>query len=453
MPERRHRLLLLNPPAPQPVFRDCYCSGISKGTFFIHPLDLQIQSGFFPEADFQLAFIDAVFERLQPFEVLKAVRLFKPDTILSLVGHAFFDSDAAFLRQLKTVWPSAGLYLSGDSVRFTPAEVFARLAEIDGLLKDFGTPDLLNHIKGEDSPGVITPNSSQMQGDGNLKRFKHPLPQNEMIDRYAYRLPFFKSPRFYSIATSFGCPFSCLYCNTHLLGYRTRPIDQVIAELYFASGHGFKSLYVRDATFLYDKERTLRLFREWEQTGLQFEWICFSRPDLIDDEVAELAAGLGCSMMMVGVESYDENCLNAVSRNIKPGDIIKAFKTLRKFGIRSAAQVIVGLHSANPHANEKLAAYQSRLEDFLKDIKPDYVSLNIYQPRPGVPTTGRILARLESDTARHLALADRLNKHFYFRPGVFFKQLATVRSFPQLALQARIAAGLFFNHKGGNNYG
>ncbi len=446
MPEHRHRLLLLNPPAPQPVFRDCYCSGISKGSFYVHPLDLQIQSGFFPEADFQLEFIDAVFERLKPSEVFKRIKLFKPDSILSLVGHAFFDSDAAFLRQLRTVMPSAKLYLSGDIVRFTPAEVFERLPESDGLLTDFGTPDLLNHIRGEDSPGVLTQNSSKKQGGKNLKRFRHPLPQDELINRYSYRLPFFKSPRYYSIATSFGCPFSCLYCNTHLLGYRTRPIDQVVEELYFASGLGFRSLYVRDATFLYDKERTLKLFREWKRTDLKFQWICFTRPDLIDAEVAEVAAGLGCCMMMVGVESYDENCLNAVSRNIKPSDMIKAFKTLRKFGIRSAAQVIVGLHNANQHSNQKLVEYQRRLEDFLKDIDPDYVSLNIYQPRPGVPTANRILEQLESGTERHLALADRINKHFYFRPGAFFKQLATIRSFPQLALQSKIAASLFFNH-------
>ena len=445
MPEHRHRLLLLNPPAPQPVFRDCYCSGISKGSFFIHPLDLQIQSGFFPEVDFQLEFIDAVFERLKPPEVLKRIKAFNPDSILSLVGHAFFDCDAAFLLQVRTVLPSAKLYLSGDIVRFSPDEVFEWLPEIDGLLTDFGMPDLLNHIRGEDSPGVLTQNSSKKQGGRNLKRFRHPLPQGEVINRYSYRLPFFKSPRYYSIATSFGCPFDCLYCNTHLLGYRTRPIDQVVEELYFASGHGFRSLYLRDATFLYDKKKTMRLFREWERTELQFQWICFTRPDLIDDDVAEFAAGLGCCMMMVGVESYEENCLNAVSRNIKQSDIINAFKTLRKFGIRSTAQVIVGLHDTNQHPSEKLSNYQRRLEDFLKNIDPDYVSLNIYQPRPGVPTANRVLAQLESGTARHQALANRINKHFYFRPNAFFRQLTTIRSFPQLALQAKIAASLFFN--------
>ena len=446
MPQPKHRLLLLNPPAPRPVFRDCYCSGISKGSFFIHPLDLQIQSGFFSDEDFRLVFIDAVFERLKPAEVFNRIKLFEPDSILALVGHALFDSDIRFLNQLKSIQLSVKLYLSGDSARFTPERMFAKIPAIDGLLMDFGTPGLLNHLKGEDSLHVITPDGGQPQGEANLDRFRYPLPQAAVINRYAYRLPFFKSPRYYSMAMSFGCPFSCLYCNTHLLGYRTRPVDEVVEELYFAAGHGYKSLYVRDATFLFDKERTLRLFRRWEQTGLRLEWVCFTRPDLIDAEVAEAAAGLGCSMMMVGVESYDEKCLSTVSRNIKSGDVIKAFKTLRKFGIRSAAQVIVGLHNANPHSAEKPNEYLRRLEDFLKAIDPDYVSLNIYQPRPGIPAGNRILEQLASGSAQYQNLADRINRDFYFRPGAILRQLCRVRSFPQLALQARIAFGLFFNH-------
>jgi radical SAM superfamily enzyme YgiQ (UPF0313 family) len=445
MPGLRHRLLLLNPPAPQPVFRDCYCSGISKGPFFIQPLDLQIQSGFFPQADFQLEFIDAVFEKLKPSAALKRISAFKPDSILSLVGHAFFDSDATFLRQVRAALPSARIYLSGDIARFTPDAVFDRLAGINGLLTDFGTPDLLACIRGEGSAGVLTKNRIKTPDGVNLQRFSHPLPQSEVISRYAYRLPFFKSPRFYSIATSFGCPFGCLYCNTHLLGYRTRPVDQIVEELHFAWQQGFKSLYVRDATFLYDKERTVKLFREWKRTGLQFQWICFTRPDLIDEDVAEYAAGLGCCMMMVGVESYDENCLKTVSRNIRLSDIINAFKTLRKFGIRSAAQVIVGLHDTGQHCPEKLLDYRKMLEDFLKEIDPDYVSLNIYQPRPGVPTAHRLLAQLETDIERHQALAEHINRRFYFQAGAFFRQLTTIRSVQQIALQAKIAAGIFLN--------
>ena len=445
MPQPRHRLLLLNPPAPRPVFRDCYCSGISKGPFCIHPLDLQIQSGFFSEADFQLAFVDAVFERLKPAEVFKQIKAFKPDCILALVGHAIFKTDAAFLIRIKTILPSVKLYLSGDSVRFTPHQVFEALPEIDGLLMDFGTPDVLNHINGEASPQVLTPVGGQGLG-ANLNRLCYPLPPEAVINRYAYRLPFFKSPRYYSIATSFGCPFGCLYCNTHLLGYRTRPIDEVIEELYFAAGHGYKSLYVRDATFLFDKERTLKLFRRWEQTGQRFEWICFTRPDLIDEEIVAAAARLGCRMMMVGVESYDECCLNALARNIKAGDIINAFKTLRKYGIRSAAQIIVGLHNSKAQWKEKRSEYANRLEIFFKTIKPDYISLNVYQTRPGVPEDDPFLEQLASGSKANLELADRLNKHFYFRPGALFKQLVGIRSLPQLALQAKIAAGIFFNH-------
>jgi hypothetical protein len=78
-------------------------------------------------------------------------------------------------------------------------------------------------------------------------------------------------------------------------------------------------------------------------------------------------------------------------------------------------------------------------------IDPDFVSLNIYQPCFDVPTANRVLAQLQSGTERHQALADRINKRFYFRAGALFRQLTTIRSMPQLALQAKIAAGLFIS--------
>jgi radical SAM superfamily enzyme YgiQ (UPF0313 family) len=432
----------LNPPASRAVFRDCYCSGASKGSIYIHPLDLQIQSGFFDDEDFKLEFIDAVFERLRPAEALKRIEAFLPDSILSLVGHACFDSDAAFLHRVKTALPATRLYLSGDIARFSPAEVFERLPYIDGILTDFGTPDLVNHIRGVASPRVLTRTGTKLPAGSVLKAFNYPHPQGRVINRYAYRLPFFKSPRYYSIATGFGCPFSCLYCNTHLLGYRTRAVEQVVEELHFASGHGFRSLYVRDATFLYDKERTMRLFREWERTGLQFQWICFTRPDLIDEELAEFAARLGCCLMMVGVESYDEDCLNAVSRSIKTGDIVNAFRTLRKFGIRSAAQIIVGLHDFNHDPGQDSRDYQKRIKNFLKILDPDFVSLNSFLPRPGIPDSRPILAQLQSIAGQYREVAKSINKSFYFRPRSIYRQLTAVRSLRQFLLQANIAAGL-----------
>ncbi len=434
---RKNKLLLLNPPSVQPVFRDCYCSGPSKGRFFIHPLDLQIQSGFFSQGEFQLEFIDAVYERLRPAETLEKIRLFEPDTVFSLVGEAFLEDDATFFYQLKSAFPRIRLFLSGDTARFTPEKLFRNISEADGLLMDFGSPGLLSYLEGGIYSGLRLRGENKKSENNSIKYFEYPHPWKGFAEKYSYQLPFFREPCYYSIAGSFGCPYNCIYCNAHLLGYRTRKIDDFIDELYFASALGFKSLYIRDATFMVDKERTFRLFDTWEKTGLRFQWICFTRPDLLDEELVARASRLGCCLMMLGVESFDENWLRNMSRSITLNRTMNTFRLLRKYGICSAAQMMIGVH--RPQA---LSDYEEKLRQFLKKLDPDYVSLSVFFPRPGIEITNPAFADIEFNENLYKNLAARINRTFYFHPRTIARQLYLLRSPKRFALLFKIAAGL-----------
>ena len=449
MGNQKLRLLLLNPPAFRPVFRDCYCSGPTKGAFFIHPLDLQIQSGYFTNNDFQLEFIDAVFEKQNANKTLEMIKKFRPDTILALVGQHTLENDKAFFTYLKSLSPNIRLFLSGDIARFDPILTFRELPEIDGILMDFGSPGLLEHFNGNDTPDLFLQNETGAPQPVTQKSFQYPLPWKGFVKKYRYRLPFFKEPLYYSIASSFGCPYTCNYCNTHLLGYRTRSIDHFVEELYFASGLGFRSLYVRDATFFFDRERTLHLLKAWAETDLKFQWICFTRPDLIDEELAEMAARLGCCLMMLGVESFDEGCLKDASRNMGLEDIKQAFNILQKFGIQTSAHIIVGMHKPDSHSIEKMDridGYEKRLKRFLNIIDPDYISLNLFYPRPGIDIQNPFLNRSYLNREAHQAIAKRINRYFYFRPRTVARQMFAVQSLKQFIFQLKIAANLLLDN-------
>ena len=440
-------MLFLNPPASQTVFRDCYCSGAAKGPFSIHPLDLQLQSGYFSEKKFSAAFIDAVFERLNAFQTFKKIESFKPDVILSLVGDAFLEKDLVFLNRLKSLLPDTRLFLSGDIARFDSSSLFKRIPGLEGLLMDFSSPGLLQHLEGRPTNEVLLePADKYIPRRTDL--FSHPLPRRDFLQKYNYRLPFFQSPHYYSLVTSFGCPFCCQYCNTHQLGYRTRPTDDVVEELYYAKALGFKSLYVRDATFLYDKARTHRLLDAWEKTGLKFQWNCFTRPDLIDEELAQRALRLGCTLMMLGVESFDEKCLHNVSRQVARKDVTDAFHILRKKGIRTAAQIIVGLSTADCKDRKAAGKYEQQLKNFLNAIDPDYISLSIFYPRPGTKIDHPILNRMALNSKMHHHVANRINRYFYFyRPRSLARQVSFIRSPQQLAHMVRSAVSLLWHSK------
>jgi len=446
MSQRPVRVLLLNPPFDRQVSRDCYCSNPAKSPLLPHPLDLQIQSGFCDSPAFELHFIDAVFARQSPDHTLEAIKAFAPDVVLALVGAVSLESDSLFFRRMKVALPETRLFLSGDVARFTPDMALQTIPEAEGLLLDFTSSALFDFISTGDfsTPDLYLPNRTAVSSPApaEARVMAYPLPSADVVTRYSYRLPFFADPRYYSILASFGCPYRCAYCNTHRLGYKARAPEAFLEELAFAARLGFKSLYVRDATFGVDREQTLSLFRAWEQANFAFEWMCFARPDHLDEELLASAARLGCRLMMLGVESFDEAWLRDVAKPMRLDAIKATFRLLRKHSIRSAALLMVGMDHESLASPDALLRYEQRLKRFLADLDPDYISLNVFSRRPGIETQDAIVRHVEANRQAYTALAARVNRAFYFKPRTLLRQSALLRTPGQLALWLGIAANL-----------
>ena len=432
-----HRILLLNPPARGPVFRDGYCSGFGKGPFSVHPLDLLIQSGYFIGPPFSMSYLDAVAGGLTPQQTLGRIRNIRPKTILALVGEAMLGEDARFLSRVKAGHPEADIFITGDLARFQPAQALAAMPDVSGILFDFGTDALRRYLLDGVDAGLFFGESDMSANTRLAGSFRYPLPHRDIVGCRGYRLPFFRDPVFYSIATAFGCPFGCRYCNTHRIGYRTRPLSDVLKELRRAAELGFRSLYVRDATFFAGEDRHRTLLKQWQKTQLRFEWMCFARPDLIDDHTAGLAARAGCSLMMLGVESPDEKSLESQHRGMTLKDVHHAFAVLRRNGIRTAAQIMVAMGDMSRGGTR---GYTRRLKNLLNHIDPDFVALNVFHPRPGLDMTSRELSEMDGDRKRNMKLADDLNRWFYLNPRRGFRQVLHIRTAAQLKMV--VSAGL-----------
>ncbi len=439
------RLLLLNPPSRVPVFRDCYCSGRTKGPFSIHPLDLQMQSGFFSSGGFQVDFLDAVFERLTSAETLKRIVDASPASVFALAGLEVLDADAAFFRELKSALPDVRIFLSGDIARFNPQRALDAIPESEGLLLDFASPSLFRYLTEGRAGDDMVLRMRPIVFPGPFHRtFSLPVPLVTVVQRYAYRLPFFRATTYYSLATSFGCHFSCAYCNTGQLGIRLRDTDECLDELRFASRLGYRSIYFRDATFFSDRSHSLSLIETWQRAGLRFEWICFTRPDLIDEEVADVAAGSGCRLMMMGVESHDEDCLRGLGRDIPVGVAARAFRILRKKLIPTAAGIILGLHTEGYGGSPdmEVSKYRNRLSALLRRLDPDYLAINVYSVRPGTDPNQPVLNALEKQRAEYQRLAGKISRSFYLRPKSILRAVCRVRSIDQFALQTQSCLSL-----------
>ncbi|MCB1155406.1 radical SAM protein, partial [bacterium] len=334
-------------------------------------------------------------------------------------------------------------FLSGDIARFEPERTLATFEEAEGVLLDFGSPGLAEHLHRRRHPALRRRNDPDPipyePPKGEV--YDYPLPWVGFMRKYGYQLPFFQDPVYYGIAASFGCPYRCRYCNTHLAGFRRRSVDAFLQELRYAKALGFASLYIRDATFFSDREWTGELFERWSGEGHRFEWLALTRPDLVDEEIAARASQLGCRMLVMGAESDDEEALKAVDRGMNIASLCGGFEAARKHGIRTAAQFIVGLRT--PNADNDIAARTRRAAEsmtaFLDRLDPDDVSLAVFDRRPGVKVTGEILTSMDEQRRQWEALARRLQRRFYLRPRRLIREVRRWRSWPQVRLVLKTA--------------
>jgi radical SAM superfamily enzyme YgiQ (UPF0313 family) len=412
------KILFLNPPSTQQVFRDCYCSDISKGPFFIHPLDLQVQSGWFAQAGYEIEFIDAVIEHADAEEITRRILLLKADVVLSLIGEAVYENDCRFLNELAIQNPNQRLFLTGDIARFEPQKVFDAIPRAEGILMDFTSAGLLQYLEGSTHEHLMTRESN---GSAVLKKgsYSHPVASEKFAGTYTYQLPFFRTPRYYSLLSSYGCPFRCAYCNVHQVGYGVRETDSVLEEMRLATRLRFKSLYWRDPTFMVDKKRTFDLFDAWRAERFSFEWIAYTRPDVVDEEIIRRAAEMGCGTLLFGVETYDEKSLKQASREMESEKVRSVFELARKYGVRTASFILVGMTEQIKAESPKfsdMTQYEKRLSTFLDSLDPDYISLNVFHERPGVKANTPILQAMESQREALRVLASRITRRFYLHP-------------------------------------
>jgi anaerobic magnesium-protoporphyrin IX monomethyl ester cyclase len=453
------KVLLLNPPGTQTFVRDYYCSKVSKSNYLFQPIDLVIQSGILSEHH-EVTVCDSIADRLSAEATLKLIENLGPDIIISLAGSVSLNDDLAFLelaaRHCRT------LLVSGDAFLDEPQNWLTQQPFIGGILLDFTSDDVLAFINGDvrNSPSIVTPGSRSVYHRPRNQEFSIPVPLHEKFTSPNYRFPFVRQRKFATVLTDFGCPYRCSFCVMATLGYRYRPVANVMEELRHVKGLGIRELFFFDQSFGIQRERAMELCENMQREGLKFGWVCFSRVDLIDQELLTVMKKAGCHTIIFGVESASELILERYRKGYTKQDILKAFRLCRASGIRTVATFILGL----PEETRQTAM---ETIDFLKYIDCDFASFNIAVPRAGtelrqnaiqeglisnsmtvMDQSGTAIAMAshhltpgEIGKLKHLAL-----RTFYLRPSYLLRRLTSIRSWYELKEQIREGLHLLWDH-------
>lgn len=454
------RILLLNPPGTKIYIRDYYCSKVSKTNYIYEPPDLLILSGILAEKH-KVAAIDAIAEKLSEEQCIARILQFRPDAIVFLSGAVSFSEDFPFMEKVKQL-TNAKLIGSADIFMEDGEKIMERYRFIDALLLDFTTNDILAYLEGKNVQNMIYRAGNKIiktkTERARLANFTIPIPKHELFPLNKYRFPFAYG-KFATVLTDYGCPFRCKFCIMSGLGFKFRSVENVMAELNHIKELGINEIYFDDQTFGVNRQRTIALCNSMISENLQMKWSCFSRVDLMDEEILTLMRNAGCHTIMFGVESANEEILKKYEKGFTIEQVQKTFALCRKLGIKTLATFMLGF----PEETE--GSILNTIE-FSKRLNPDYAAFNVPIPRAGtglrkeeissnliadellpLDQTGSFveISTKQLSAERLASLRKRAVREFYLRPGYIAGRILSIRSFAELKNNISDAIALLQN--------
>jgi radical SAM superfamily enzyme YgiQ (UPF0313 family) len=228
----------------------------------------------------------------------------------------------AAARLIKARDPGKILVLGGIGPSGAGPALLDYCPEIDVIVVGEGertVVDLLRRLReGGDLGDVAGLYLRDRNGRGTATASRPRIPSMMDLDPPAYGRVDLSRYRLVDSQFGRGCPFKCTFCdiapywgrlNTH------RPIEHYVDELQtLVEGHGARDVFIIDDTFVLSRKAILQFCRDIVARGLRFEWGCYARVDLMDEELMAHMAAAGCRKVFYGVESGSDQVLDAVTK-------------------------------------------------------------------------------------------------------------------------------------------
>lgn len=254
------------------------------------------------------------------------------------------DACREIARELRTLLPSALLFAGGPEASADPAGVVGE-GILDCVIAGEGeTPfaalcqRLLAGRELPGIPGVIFPGAAHSPPPSPISDLDTiPSPYlNGILHASSYSGILWQLAR--------GCSFACDFCfdarDNH--GVRRFSLERVEAELRHFAASGVSQVFVLDSTFNQDAKRAKHILRLIARIAPSIHFHFEVRSEFIDREMAELFAGITCSLQ-IGLQSADPLVLKQVGRSFNRADFTKRIGYLNDCGAVFGFDLIYGL--------------------------------------------------------------------------------------------------------------
>lgn len=189
-----------------------------------------------------------------------------------------------------------------------------------------------------------------------------------------------------TLMASRGCPFNCTYCSNHAQKsvypnpkdyVRFRSPENVVAEIVEMLAGDPRIEYVRfdDDILTTDREWFGRL-SELYRARVAMPFICNSRVNFLDRDLALALAEMGCEVVCMGIESGNPWLRDKVlNRHMSNEQIVRAFEACREAGMKTVSTNMFGL----PLEDTSMVLDTIKLN---AECRPDTIQVSTFIPYP-----------------------------------------------------------------------
>ncbi|MDM8521321.1 radical SAM protein [Anaerolineales bacterium HSG6] len=216
-----------------------------------------------------------------------------------------------------------------------------------------------------------------------------PFPAHDMfkIDRYTNLNPLTEgldmASRTYTIVTSRGCPYKCIYCSKPITGdtWRARSVDNVVAEWeWLVKDLGATEIGVTDDIWNHNRDRAKDLCRAIIKANINHvPWVTVHgmKVNNTDRELFDLMKQAGCKRVGFGIENGDDWMLRNIIKKGQTVDMVRqAMGHAKAAKLETMGFFIFGMPGETVESMEKTI-------NLALELDPDLAHFMMAAPFPG----------------------------------------------------------------------
>jgi len=329
------RTLLINPPYP-------------FSEIPIMPMGLAYIAAVLEQSGNEVQVLDLLVSKYSSEKIRSKIEEYQPDIVGITCVTMNYPTASGILECCKNVSQDIITVIGGPHVTFCPTETLSEAPWIDIVVRGEGEQTILDIVGGkrlEDIDGIAyRADGIRLTGERSLIQ---DLDQIPLPARHLFPLSKYHALDCHcSLVTGRGCPFNCIFCVGSKMGGRRaryRNPRLIVDEIEVALAYGFTEINMEDDLLTLNHRHVHAFCDEIMSRGLEFNWSVFSRVDTVNLDLLRKMKKAGCTWMLYGVESGNQQILDTVKKKITLDKIREGVRLGKEAGIQVMASFIIGL--------------------------------------------------------------------------------------------------------------